>query len=118
MFELISYLRSCGGSATLFPISGNSPLQERADSDIIVEDLHIVQDLVINRARVDRTSYAFRKTLGAADRKITIADLEGEPEIVTVGDYVLAQCLRSLCARPPLDDEMSGAALEQFLKVH
>ena len=50
--------------------------------------IHIVQDLVINRAHVGRTSYAFRKTLGAADREITIVNLEGKKELVKVGDYV------------------------------
>jgi uncharacterized protein DUF4157 len=78
---------------------------------------HIVQDLVINRARVGRTSYAFRKTLGAADREITIVNL-GKKELVTVGDYVWRSTY-DLFARGHLPmPEMSGAVLKQFLKVH
>ena len=79
---------------------------------------HIVQDLVINRARVGRTSYAFRKTLGAADRKITIVNLERKPEVITIGDYVWRSTY-DLFARGHLPmPEMSGAVLKQFLKVH
>jgi hypothetical protein len=50
--------------------------------------MHIVQDLVINRARIGRTSYAFREALGKIDRKITIINLEGKQEIIKVGDYI------------------------------
>jgi hypothetical protein len=79
---------------------------------------HIVQDLVINRARVGRTSYAFRKTLGAADREITIVNLAGEQEVLTVGDYVWRSTY-DLFERGHLPmPEMSGAVLKQFLKVH
>jgi len=80
--------------------------------------MHIVQDLVINRARVGRTSYAFRETLNKIDRKITIKNLEGEPEVVKLGDYVWRSTY-DLFARGHMPmPEMSGAVLKQFLKVH
>jgi hypothetical protein len=79
---------------------------------------HIVQDLVINRAKLDKTSYAFRKLLGKATRKITIVNPAGKPEVVTVGDYVWRSTY-DLFERGHLPmPEMSGAVLKQFLKVH
>jgi hypothetical protein len=79
--------------------------------------MHIVQDLVVNRANLGRTSYAFRKTLGAADRRITITNLGGELELVRVGDYVWRNTY-DLYVRGHLPmPEMGGAVLKQFLKL-
>jgi hypothetical protein len=79
--------------------------------------MHIVQDLVINRAKIGRTSYAFRKTLGAADRRITITNLAGEQEIVRVGDYVWRNTYDLYVFGHLPMPEMGGAVLKQFLKV-
>jgi Domain of unknown function (DUF4157) len=80
---------------------------------------HIVQDLVINRARVGRTSYGFRQLLAKADRKIAIVNpASGLPEVVTVGDYVW-RTTYDLYEKGHLPmPEMSGTVLKQFLKVH
>jgi hypothetical protein len=79
--------------------------------------MHIVQDLVINRANLGRTSYAFRKTLAAADRKVTITNLTGLQETVRVGDYVWRTTYDLYRPGHLPMPEMGGAVLKQFLKV-
>jgi hypothetical protein len=79
---------------------------------------HIVQDLVINRARVARTSYGFRQLLAKADRKIAIVNpANGLPEVVTVGDYVWRSTYDLFASGHLPMPEMSGAVLKEFLKV-
>ena len=96
-----------------FKADPNAPLPVEYHGSVI----HIVQDIVVNRARVGRTSYGFRELLGKADRKITITNLDGEREEVTVGDYVWRNTY-DLFARGHMPmPEMIGHVLLRLLKV-
>jgi len=79
--------------------------------------IHIVQDLVVNRARLKWTSYDFREFLGQADRKITITNLQGDPEEVTVGDYVWRNTYDLFVRGHMPTPEMIGRVLLQLLKL-